>query len=112
MPHDRDADFLTDILDACRLSHAFLIGQSADDALRDDLRRSALLFQLIVIGEASGKVSLPLRIAHPEVPWKQLKGLRNVIVHQHWGLRHGDLVATVTVDLPEVEAAIRAFWRG
>ena len=63
MPHDQDEDFLRDILDACRLTREFLAGGTADVALLDDLRRSALLFQLVIIGEASGKVGLPLRMA-------------------------------------------------
>lgn len=53
--------------------------------------QDAVIRQLEIIGEAVKNVSEPLREAHPEIPWRRISGLRDVLIHQYMG-----------VDLPAV----------
>jgi uncharacterized protein with HEPN domain len=42
--------------------------------------------QLEVIGEATKRLSVPLREAHPEIPWRRIAGLRDVLIHDYMGV--------------------------
>ncbi len=50
------------------------------------MRADAITLNLLIIGEAAGKIPEPARASHPEVPWRQMVGLRNVIARQYFHL--------------------------
>jgi uncharacterized protein with HEPN domain len=84
MPLDeRDAGYLWDILAAARLVRDF-IGEMARDAFVADQRTYfAVISRLQVIGEATKLVSDAFKAEHAEVPWKQMAGMRDVLVHRY-----------------------------
>lgn len=70
--------------------------------------RDALLWNLTVVGEASGQLSTALRDAHPEVPWSQPIRSRNRIVHGYWSVDLDVLHSVAVHDLPGFEAEVSA----
>ena len=68
---------------------------------------------LQIIGEAASKLSADLRIAHPEVPWPRIVGMRNVLIHDYLGIDIDIVWAAVERDLPplrvQIQAVLRAF---
>ena len=57
------------------------------EAFFDDLVvQSAVLHRLALLGEACRGVSEELREAHPEIPWRQIIGFRNVVIHEYFGI--------------------------
>ena len=56
------------------------------DLMEDKVLSRACLKSLEIIGEASRNISEDLRMAHPEVPWRQMTGLRNKLVHHYFGV--------------------------
>jgi uncharacterized protein with HEPN domain len=57
------------------------------DAFFNDLIvQSAVLHRLALLGEACRGVSAKLRAAHPEIPWQQIVGFRNVVIHEYFGI--------------------------
>jgi len=71
----------------------------------------ATMRQLEVIGEATKHLSEEIRIQHPDVPWRRIAGLRDVLIHDYMGV---DLEAVWEVtqrNLPELEAKIRDILR-
>jgi uncharacterized protein with HEPN domain len=48
------------------------------------MRREAVCFCLIVVGEACDRILKELQSAPPEVPWSDIKAMRNVLVHEYW----------------------------
>lgn len=56
------------------------------DLMKDKVLSRACLKSLEIIGEASRNISEDLRMAHPEVPWRQMTGLRNKLVHHYFGV--------------------------
>jgi len=56
------------------------------DLMEDKVLSRACLKSLEIIGEASRNISEDLRMAHPEVPWRQMTGLRNKLVHRYFGV--------------------------
>ena len=88
----RDDGGLLDILNAARLAEEFTGGLFA------------VLHQLIVIGEAAKRLSPDFRGAHPEVPWKSIAGLRDILVHEYDTVDLEEVWRTVQADLPKLIA--------
>lgn len=64
--------------------------------LADRRSRDAVLWNLTVLGEAVRGVPADLQDAHPEVPWARMRGLRNLLVHEYFGIDDRIVWATVT----------------
>ncbi len=62
---------------------AFIEGMRFTEFARDKRTRYAVERQLIVIGEASRRVTEGFQLAHPEIPWSRIIGLRNVLAHDY-----------------------------
>lgn len=60
-------------------------------------------FSLAQIGELSGRVSAELQDEHPDIPWKQIKGMRNLIIHDYTGIDLRIVGDTVEQDLPHLK---------
>lgn len=63
-------------------------------------------FSLAQIGELSGRVSKELQEAYPDVPWKQIKGMRNLIIHDYTGIDLRIIDDTVVHDIPKFKQQI------
>jgi uncharacterized protein with HEPN domain len=68
---------------------------------------AAISYELLVLGEAAGRVSADLVAAHPEIPWNQLRGTRNVLVHGYFEISRPTLWETVQRDLPALVIQLR-----
>lgn len=83
-------------------------GRSPDEIARDMIRVRALVNCFTEIGEAANRLTPAGRNMVPHVPWRQVVGMRNIIVHVYWGIDVGELLRTVEVDLPGFIAALEA----
>jgi uncharacterized protein with HEPN domain len=79
--------------------------------LEDEKTQDAVIRQLSVIGEAAARLPIALKTKHPEIPWKKVIGMRNIIIHEYADIRVESIWETVERDLPglrdTVEAALR-----
>jgi uncharacterized protein with HEPN domain len=66
---------------ACRQLRRFVADRSREDLDSDELLRSAVLYVIALIGEAASRLSEPFRLAHPDIPWGDIIGTRNRIIH-------------------------------
>ena len=82
----RNSDvFIDDIHKAIQRINSFKQGLESEEDLRsDELRQSAIVKQLEIIGEAASNVDDEVQNQHSEVPWQDLKDFRNVTTHQYW----------------------------
>lgn len=105
----RDDLFLTDIVEAARTIAAFLSRlehSSRDEFVKDDLVRSAVLQKLSVIGEAAARVSEETRAEYPEVPWRQARGMRNLLVHAYFSVDWNIVWTTATESVPRLKTQV------
>lgn len=84
----RDEAYLLDMLLAARRATKFLGECDLACFERDELRQSAILHQLQIIGEAASKISREYRADHEVIDWNEIVGMRCVLVHDY---RHIDL---------------------
>jgi uncharacterized protein with HEPN domain len=81
-PDPRDAAYLWDMLDAARTVEQLSSGLDFAHYSIDRRTQLAVERSLEIIGEAAGRVSTSFRNAHPEIPWRQIIGQRNVLIHE------------------------------
>ncbi|MEK7404061.1 MAG: HepT-like ribonuclease domain-containing protein [Acidobacteriota bacterium] len=82
----RERLYLEDILTAADTIAEFVHGQELGAFEANDLLRSTVAHQLTIIGEAVAHLSSELRERYPDVPWTDIKGVRDIIVHHYFGI--------------------------
>jgi uncharacterized protein with HEPN domain len=76
--------------------------------LRDAMVQDAVLRNFEIIGDAAKRLDDGYRTAHPEIPWRALAGLRDVLIHQYEGVDLERVWAIVDRELPSLREAIAA----
>jgi len=71
--------------------------------MADEVLRRACVKSLEIIGEASRNISDDLRKAHPEIPWRQMIGMRNKLVHHYFGVDWEIVNDALENELPEIK---------
>jgi uncharacterized protein with HEPN domain len=87
------------MLDAARGARAAMEGVSRETFDADENLRLAQAHRIQIIGEAARRVSSAGRQAHPEIPWRQITGMRHRIVHDYLNIRYSVVWEVVTRDL-------------
>lgn len=100
-----DRVYLKHILDAVGAIEDYTKGgQDAFAATR--MIQDAVIRNLEVIGEAVKNLSPTLRGNHPEIPWQRIAGLRDILIHQYFGVDLGGVWGVVANRLPELKRHI------
>ena len=99
-PEKKDMARLWDILDAARAVLQFIRGKTLADLLQDRMFRNAVERNLEIIGEAARCVSQDARGALPDIPWRAMIALRNVLAHEYGDIRYERLWVVCTEQLP------------
>ena len=98
--------YLDDILRAANSIASYLSGVSEEDWIDNEQLQSAVIYQLVVIGEAAARVSPELRSRRPEIPWVDIAGFRNLAVHAYFAVNPNIVWATAHDDVPTLAASI------
>ena len=101
-PEKRDAAYLWDMREAARDCVEFVGAATYDEFCVDRMMHSAVERRLEVLGEAAGRVSETFQSAHPEIPWKEIKGIRLVLAHRYGDINLHELWQSVKKDLPDL----------
>lgn len=102
-----DRVFLRHILEAITKVERFTAAGPVDFAENPSVQ-DAVLRNPEVIGEAVKNLSGGLRATHPEVPWSRVAGLRDVLIHQYFGVDLGAVWSVVENRLPELKRSVEA----
>jgi uncharacterized protein with HEPN domain len=84
---ERDAALLLDMLLAARDAQGFVEGLDEAAFLASRLHQNAAIRSLEVLGEAAGKVSAAIQAAYPEIPWREITGMRHRLIHGYGDVR-------------------------
>lgn len=99
MPRN-DAAYLLDMILAARDALSFTEGMSYSDFVLDRRTQLSVVKCVEIVGEAAANVSEDTRRVHPDIPWAQIVGMRNRLVHVYFDIDLQVLWATVHHDLP------------
>jgi uncharacterized protein with HEPN domain len=79
----RDDTYLVDILESAKIAPEYVAGKSWDEFFEDMQCQDAVLRRIEIIGEAARHVSPQFQKRYPQIPWRDLTVLRNLIIHQY-----------------------------
>ena len=103
---DGDRVRLRHMLDAAREAVSFAEGRTREDLYHDRILALALVKAIEILGEAAVQVSEQARRRHPQVPWAEITGMRNRLVHAYFDIDLDRVWDTVVDDLPELIAVL------
>ena len=109
--HD-DTITLRQMLDHIEEAVAFAKGRTRADVETDRVFFLALVKLVEIVGEAAGRLSSPLQAAHPEIPWREIIGTRNRLIHGYDAVDYNILWDIVTADFPPLARQIKALLPG
>ena len=97
-----DAAYLLDILLSARDAAEFTAGLTFPQFENSRLHQNAILKAIEIIGEAAGRISEETRHAHPEIPWPEIIGMRNRLVHAYFDVDLKHVWKTAQQDIPRL----------
>ncbi|TMJ18898.1 MAG: DUF86 domain-containing protein [Alphaproteobacteria bacterium] len=104
---EADSLYLDRIVELIQLIRESLAGVNEGQFLQDRMAGDATALRLGAIGEASRRLSEDLRTRHPEVEWRKMYGLRNIVAHHYHQLNYRMLWQIATGALDRLEVACR-----
>jgi uncharacterized protein with HEPN domain len=100
----KDAEtFIEHILECIALIEEYSENKTVDDFLDSVQLQDAIIRRIEIIGEAVKNIPNAIKAEHPEIPWKKIAGMRDIIIHEYFGI---DLELTwevITRDLPDLK---------
>ena len=83
----REYDFrIDDILKAIIKVELYLDGITLSHFKKNEMIIDAVVRNFEIIGEASKNIPISIRRLHPEIPWEQMQGMRNILIHEYFGV--------------------------
>jgi uncharacterized protein with HEPN domain len=101
---------LRDILDAARLIAAYVTNTAEAGFLANTEKQDSVIRRLEIIGEATAHLSEATRQAIPELPFRKMRGMRNIVAHDYANVDLKIVWDVATVHVPEVCAVLEQFF--
>ncbi|MBC6473057.1 MAG: DUF86 domain-containing protein [Hormoscilla sp. GM102CHS1] len=99
---NKDKASLLDIDNASKWILTFIVGLTKSKLTTNVEKQSAILYQVIVIGEATKRLSKKFRNSHSHIPWKYMAGMRDLLAHQYDRVNLNTLWDVIQFDIPEL----------
>lgn len=103
-----DRVYIEDMLYAIERIRAYTQDLSEEDFVRSEEKQDAVLRRLSILGEAAKKVSAETKAKDPEIPWRSIAGMRDIVVHQYFGVSLGMVWRVVIYDINRIEPRLMA----
>jgi len=107
MPLDRDRAYLLDIAQAAERVCLFTADMDKTAFLKDEKTQSAVIYQLLLMGEAVKRLSRDLRDRHAEIPWPLIAGIRDNLIHEYHNTDFDEVWNTARRDIPALLVVLK-----
>lgn len=107
MSKRNDDAFLQDILEAASRIATYTAEMTYEGFLKDIRTQDAVVRNLEIVGEATKNLSTGLRTQHPHIPWENMAGVRDKLIHHYFGVNLDIVWHIVTTDLPAAASQIK-----
>ncbi len=98
--------FIQDVLSAIESISFFIKDMSFEEFNEDDKTSSAVVRKLEIIGEAVKHIPSSLKVEYPEIPWKEIAGLRDRLIHGYFGVDYKLVWETITINLKTLKLGL------
>lgn len=107
MTHNRTyQDFFRDILATTSKALEFVSDTTLKEFLEDVEKQFAVIRALEIIGEAARNIPPEIQSQYPHLPWREMIGMRNVVIHNYFGVDETVIWRTVQEDLPPLQREV------
>jgi len=96
-------DYIEDIISAMDKAMDFVKNMSYEEFTRDDKTVFAVVRALEIVGEAVKNIPGVIRKKYPEIPWKDMAGMRNKVIHEYFGVKLNIVWRTVKEEIPPLK---------
>jgi uncharacterized protein with HEPN domain len=103
---------LQDILDATRLVASYVKEATEPAFASDTEKQDAVIRRIEIIGEAAAHLSEETRRALPELPFRKMRGMRNIVAHDYANVDLNVVWEVATVHVPAIRAVLEKFFAG
>ena len=100
-------DYLQDILDAVNDIESFVDNMTYEEFIKDRKTLNAVVRSIEIIGEASKNIPETMKAKHKELPWKQMTGMRDKLIHAYFGVDVETLWKAVKENIPPLKQSIQ-----
>ncbi|SMP17500.1 Uncharacterized conserved protein, contains HEPN domain [Desulfurobacterium pacificum] len=101
------AVYLEDILESIKKIEKYTKGMSKEEFFSNDLIIDGVIRNLEIIGEATKKLPTTLKENHSHIPWKEIAGMRDILIHDYSGVDAQVIWDTIKEDLPTLKKQIQ-----
>ena len=109
---DNNTVYIAHITEAIEKIEKYLRGVSdIRQFVSNDMLFDAVLREMEIIGEAASNIDVGFREAHSEIPWKKMISLRNILIHEYFGVNGQIVWDTCQDDLPQLKALLTPLLR-
>jgi uncharacterized protein with HEPN domain len=106
--NERDLVRIRHMLDAARVAHQAVQNETRESLETNDILKLALQKVVEIIGEAASRVTPETRDQHPQLSWRQMIAMRNILIHAYFDVELDELWNAVTEDIPPLIAQLEA----
>jgi len=96
-------DYIEDIVEAMNDAMSFVEGMEYDDFLKDRKTVYAVIRAIEIIGEAVKKIPEAVKNHYPQIPWRDMAGMRDKLIHEYFGVNLRAVWDTVKQDIPNLK---------
>ncbi len=104
---NRSELWLSHIIERINLAVEFAEGIDQAAFAADQKAQGRFFYQIVIIGEAAAKIPDSLRATHPEIDWRKIVGMRNVLAHRYWEADYEIVWEVIQDDLPRLREHIQ-----
>lgn len=102
-----DSVYIAHIIEALDKITRYIDGQTRDSFLQNSEKQDAVIRQLEIIGEATKRISTETREKNPEIPWSEMAGMRDKLIHDYIGVDLWIVWETAKSDAPEIRQLLK-----
>ena len=100
-------DFLKHILHECDYIITLSSNRKREEVLDDETQSKAIVRSLEIVGEATKKLPPDFRTKYPHVEWSDMAGMRDVLIHNYFGIDYDLVWNVITKDIPELQSQLQ-----